>query len=783
MDNLFLAKSYPNPISISQHTAEMLKLVDELKQAFPEILTEKDWNILKLAVIHHDIGKINATFQNKIYVRLKNSIVLPDVFDGSFEIPHGFLSTCMIDYERIQKEYGFSQDETRLLAMSIYYHHHRNIKYDDNQLKKTLEDNIKPYITNFKKEFIFGKIADVPDFEHINTNVNLERLVKAKDKELYTKYVKIKGLLNRVDYTASAGITEIEKNPFDNDNESVDQKVLKKYTTDGNSLADVQKYLYENSDKNIIITASTGIGKTEGALLWTRSNKGFYTLPLRVTINAIYNRIKGSSEENSLNYFPVALLHSDSLSVYLNETESYEASIFMDSEARLFTAPLTITTVDQLFRFVFRYHGYEMIPATLMYSRVVIDEIQMYSPPIIACILYGLREICRLGGKFLIMTATMPKIFINILEDKLKMKASEAFELPAPFLRDSNRTDKAKHFVKLYESELDIKQIEKDSLNHKVLVLVNTVAKAQEIYGKLNVDNKWLLHSLFTREHRSILEKQIINFSKDDNAKGVWVSTQIVEASLDIDFDILHTEMCTIDSLLQRMGRILRGRNRFLVDKLPNIHVYTKDVSGLYRVIDKEIYDFSLNVLRKFVDADNQQILTEEDKQSIIQNVYDPELNPKILESNYYKDILNYISYLKSIQDKPYQLEKNETKFRDIVSELVIPRSIYDDLDSRGILQQMEEQFQKVDSAKKRQIIGDILKHTIQVSHFYDKELLSNISNILLEEAGKRAFADTGIKICDCPYDFNIVEKKGLGLQRRMTKEEKDRIQTQNSIC
>ena len=101
---------------------------------------------------------------------------------------------------------------------------------------------------------------------------------------------------------------------------------------------------------------------------------------------------------------------------------------------------------------------------------------------------------------------------------------------------------------------------------------------------------------------------------------------------------------------------------------------------------------------------------------------------------------------MKSIQDKPYQLEKNETKFRDIVSELVIPRSIYDDLDSRGILQQMEEQFQKVDSAKKRQIIGDILKHTIQVSHFYDKELLSNISNILLEEAGKRAFADTGIK-------------------------------------
>jgi len=781
MDNLFLAKSYPSPITISQHTVEMLKLVNELRQGFPEILTEKEWNILKLAVIHHDIGKINAAFQNKIYVKLKKSIALPDVFDGSFEIPHGFLSTCMIDYERVQREYGFTNNEVRLLAMSIYYHHHRKMDYDDVQLKKTLEDNVKPYIPMFKTNFEFGLIDDEPDFENVNTNIDLNKL--AKTKELYTKYIKIKGLLNRIDYTASAGINEIEKKPSDSYNESVDQKVINKYTTSGNLLADVQKYLYDNSDKNIILTASTGIGKTEGALLWIGPNKGFYTLPLRVTINAIYNRIKGSSEENSLNYAPVTLLHSDSLSVYLKETESYEASIYMDSEARLFTAPLTVTTVDQLFRFVFRYHGYEMIPATLMYSKVVIDEIQMYSPPIIACILYGLREISRLGGKFLIMTATMPKVFIKILEEKLKMKASEAFELPPPFLLDSNRTDKAKHFLKLHESELDIKQIEKDSLNHKVLVIVNTVAKAQEIYEKLTVGNKWLLHSLFTREHRNIIEKQIINFSKDENAKGVWVSTQIVEASLDIDFDILHTEMCTIDSLLQRMGRILRGRNRFLIEKLPNINVYTKDVSGLYRVIDKEIYDFSLVALKKFLDADNQQILTEEDKQNIIQNVYDPELNPKILESNYYKDILNYIGYLQSIQYKPYQLEKNETKFRDIVSELVIPRSIYDELDKKGILLQMEEQFGKADSARKRQILDDILIHTIQVSYFYDEKLLSSISNVLLKEAGKRAFVETGIKICDCPYHFDEGKKKGLGLQRKITKEERDRFQTQSSIC
>lgn len=214
----------------------------------------------------------------------------------------------------------------------------------------------------------------------------------------------------------------------------------------------------------------------------------------------------------------------------------------------------------------------------------------------------------------------------------------------------------------------------------------------------------------------------------------------------------------------------------------PNIHIYTENVSGLGHVINKEIYEFSLKALRKFLGPSGQQILTEEDKQNIIQNVYDPDLNPQILESKYYREILDYIGYLQSIQNRPYQLEKYETKFRDIISDLIIPKSIYIELDNTGILQQMEEQFQRADSIKKRQILDEILKHTIQVSHFYDRELLSNINNVLLKEAGKRAFADAGIKICDCPYDFNEKEEKGLGLLRKISREEKNKMQTMNSI-
>lgn len=778
MANAYLAKSYPDEKTIREHTEDLLRQYDLLKESYPDILSETEWMLLRLAVIHHDVGKINASFQNKLYEKIKRYEFLPDITKGKFEIPHGWISVCMLDYGKLSSKYDFSPDTVRLLAMAIYYHHHRKDEFSDEQIAQVLLTNTHPYIKAFKQDFISEYIADEPDFEHINTKVNLAKLLKSKDQ--YVSYVKVKGLLNRIDYTASAEIKEIEKSPFDDEHESVDVKVLHKYTSNGNSLTDVQRYLYENRDKNIIVVASTGIGKTEGALLWLGAKKGFYTLPLRVTINAIYNRIKKNSENNSLNYSPVMLLHSDSQEQYLLETRSYENSIYMNSEARLFTAPLTITTVDQIFRFVFRYHGYEMIPATLMYSRVIIDEIQMYTPSIIACILYGLKEITRLGGKFLVMTATMPKVFIKILKENLGMKDADSFEMPEPFLRESNRTDKAKHYIKLHYTDVNTEQIEKDATNNKVLVIVNTVDKAQKIYQELKTENKYLLHSLYTREHREILENEIMSFSKNPDAKGVWVTTQIVEASLDIDFDILHTEMCTVDSLFQRIGRILRGRDRFLLSKSPNIHVYCMNPTGVGKVINREIFNFSLRALKKALNEDDEQILTEADKQTIINNVYDPDLNQEILDSQYYNNIVNFINYLESMM--PYELEKCKVKFRDIVSELIMPSSIYNELDRQGEIQRMEEELKKAKGIERRKVLDEIVKNTIQVSHFYDDDLLSSIKSSLLIEAGKLMYSESGIKLCDCPYEFDAVKKKGRGLIRKLSKEEKNIIQTSNSI-
>lgn len=54
--------------------------------------------------------------------------------------------------------------------------------------------------------------------------------------------------------------------------------------------------------------------------------------------------------------------------------------------------------------------------STLAYSKVVIDEIQAYSPEIAAVLVKGIEMIHKIGGRFMIMTATMPTIYIDELK-------------------------------------------------------------------------------------------------------------------------------------------------------------------------------------------------------------------------------------------------------------------------------------------------------------------------------------------------------------------------------
>ena len=206
-------------------------------------------------------------------------------------------------------------------------------------------------------------------------------------------------------------------------------------------------------------------------------------------------------------------------------------------------------------------------------------------------------------------------------------------------------------------------------------MIVNTVKKAQELYKNLknNTDIEVnLFHSRFTKKDRAKKEEDIFNDGKvTSSKKAIWITTQVVEASLDIDFDILLTELSDINGLFQRMGRCFRGR--VLLDDNCNVFLFT-DSSGINKnsnksTVDYDIYNFSKQAIVKY----DNQILTERMKMDIVEEVYSVE---NLKDSDYFKTIKETIdNYFSNV--KPFDLEKNEARLRDISSVTVIPRILY----------------------------------------------------------------------------------------------------------
>jgi CRISPR-associated endonuclease/helicase Cas3 len=751
VDYIYFAKTKPVEQTISEHTQEVLKHYEEFKEKNPSLLDDCLWVILRLAVVYHDLGKANAKFQNKLYAKLGKKPFLID-YSKQEEIPHGYLSCAFININEVIEKYGL--EACNVLCKAIYYHHDR----------KNIEPAvIKEYILKYLKSDIeHFEYPMLKDFKVLN--YQFLKLVGIKDLQggssLYKKYVMVKGFLNRMDYAASAGMEKMEENTEDSEGFSVADRVNMEYP----SLREVQQYMKDNADKNVIVTATTGIGKTEAALLWIGSGKGFYTLPLKVSVNAIFDRV-----ENKLGYKKACLLHSDALSYYINEEKESidnEQVALKHTRAKQLSAPLIFCTVDQIFKFVFRHNGCEHVLATLSYSKVVVDEIQMYSPEMVAILLAGIKTISEFGGRVAIITATFPPVLYHLMD-----KHRISYELPKKVYHNPLTPKRHKiRFIK--EREFDYDLIIEKGRSKKVLVLVNTVIQAQKVYEKLKNEGKGLyvklLHSRFIKKHRKALENAVLDFApnspKKDCRPGIWISTQIVEASLDIDFDVLFTEMCTIDSLLQRMGRVFR--NRIFEGEEPNVYIYdTKNGVGRKNVIDPDLYDFSVSVVEVYDGKILMETDEQDDKQVMINLVYDLKNNEKLKNTEYYKIVKEKLKTLLELYPFEMEKEKVDKAFRNIDSITVIPLPIYNALKQNGTIERWSEALEQSKNFIERQkVLTDIMDYTVSLSYWHDHRHRIRQRDLI--------YKDSGICLWDCDYYFSEAALEGVGIVHTSKKDE-----------
>lgn len=609
------------------------------------------------------------------------------------------------------------------------------------------EDTIKENLAEVKNEIFklsqkfYTQLAMVKDIEDIRA-------------------VKIKGYLHKCDYSASGNyMIEYPHDFLEQGLENCMRKWQRKNpNVEWNSL---QRFCMEKQDQNIIAIAQTGMGKTEGGLWWIGNNKGYFVLPLRTAINAIYDRVCEDILENENLSEKVSLLHSESLEYYVKKNVGTDEEIFQyEQRGKAFSIPLNISTMDQLFNFVFKYQGYELKLTTLSYSRIVIDEIQMYSPDLLAYLIYGLEHIAKMGGKIAIMTATLSPFVKELLEKYVGFSKDNQ----KVFINDSIR-----HNVEVRDRKINAKDIldlyeenERKGISNKILVVCNKIATAQklmeevkaEVAGKNISVTVNIFHSRFIKKDRAKLEEEIIKFGKTydkngnlDKQSGIWIATSIVEASLDIDFDYLFTELLDLNSLFQRFGRCNRKGAKNVT--MYNCYVYTRLDEGDFILGNKGFIDKTIFELSNKAIHDINGKLSESKKQELINGYLTTE---NISQSHFIKKFREKYRFIDSISI--YSFKKNENKLRNILSETIIPETVYEKYKEEIDTISQKLNSERLTAIERKCLRSNILQYSLEIPYYhwnsYEKAMkkgcVHQYQSINLSPGEK-------IKVMQCRYD------------------------------
>ena len=395
------------------------------------------------------------------------------------------------------------------------------------------------------------------------------------------------------------------------------------------------------TDGQLMLSAPTGSGKTEAALLWsdknqckTKGNRVFYVLPYTASINAMYKRLKKLVSDEKIGvlhgkatYFMYqALVDKDYTpqnaakyqaiyQAFIDQGRDHESAEKLVRQKRAqderdltkkICRPYKVLTPFQLLKAFFGIRGFEMQMAEMSHGLFIFDEIHAYDPHTTALILTMIKKLREdYNAKFCIMTATMPQFLTDMI-----IKAIGEF-IPVD-MAPEDRDKFTRHRVKLLDGNIHdaIPKI-KDKLNQgdSVMVVCNTVKQAQDVFQELQhgADNAKLLHSRFILKDRERIEGELEN-------ADLLVGTQAVEVSLDIDFDCLFTEPAPIDALIQRFGRINRKGKKGICD----VHICKEGGKSDKYIYSTEKVERTINAFASVVN----DTLKESKIQVLIENVY-----------------------------------------------------------------------------------------------------------------------------------------------------------------
>lgn len=371
-----------------------------------------------------------------------------------------------------------------------------------------------------------------------------------------------------------------------------------------------------------ILEDVTGAGKTEAALILTQRlmaqglADGLYiALPTMATANAMYKRLgnvyrkfyqSGSepslilahgARELSQAFQDSVVLAKQSITDgdYLNgkneEDQELSATAYCnawlaDSRKKALLADVGVGTLDQALLAVLPARHQSLRLLGLGRKILLVDEVHAYDSYMQKLLDALLEAHARQGGSVILLSATLPQTMRETLVNAFHKGLGQA----APTLNDPAHYPLATHTpAATVEQQIDTREAVKRTVNIQrldsedeviaqirlavaagqcVCWIRNTVKAARQSYQDLldagiDANRLSLFHSRFAMIDRQDIENRTLQYFGDgstpEHRKGqVLIATQVVEQSLDLDFDVMITDLAPIDLIIQRAGRLMR---------------------------------------------------------------------------------------------------------------------------------------------------------------------------------------------------------------------------------
>ncbi|WP_430936615.1 CRISPR-associated helicase Cas3' [Saccharicrinis sp. 156] len=333
-----------------------------------------------------------------------------------------------------------------------------------------------------------------------------------------------------------------------------------------------------------------------------------------------------------------------------------EANV-LEFQQNTFAYPFVITTFVRFFETILSNKNAELLKLPNFLNCIfLLDEIQSLPPRLYGFFVAYLNKFCsKFDSYAVISTATQPNFSLP-RNNNAALELFPDYKIPYSLLPLSyfNHDLFNRYFVDYNNSPVELKELKDQVLseNKSVLVILNTIDDTKDLFSLLKEDLEseelLLLNTHFTPQHRNLkiyLAKRRLKQKK----KLIVISTQLIEAGVDIDFPIVYRDFTTVSSIVQSAGRCNRngkldGLGKIILFKLKNKGKLRAEL--IYRGKDSELLSFTKQSFQQNQYQEKELISVQQDFFYRIQS----ELNFAKHEQKSPQVKLNFIKDIKECQ-------------------------------------------------------------------------------------------------------------------------------------